>query len=323
MVAFLAQQLVAWGHDVILLASKKSQTPARLISIAPAPLRRFGYGRDRIMLEGAKARAVHAAIKALEHERVDVVHNHVWRMCEPGASLRPPVVTTIHHPLDSWTERARYRACPSSSLVVVSRSQQRSAQGLPVHHVIHNGVPVETYPYSAEKGKYLAFLGRAAPEKGLETAIEVARRTGIPLRIGAKVERNDKYFLERIVPSLRSPLIMFLGEINQDEKRLLLRDALALLHPSQYSDPCPLAAIEAMACGTPVIAFANGALPEIVEDGTTGFVVATLEEMVSAVARTEGLSRSACRKRAGQHFSSRLMAQRYVDVYAHAVALRT
>jgi glycosyltransferase involved in cell wall biosynthesis len=322
MVAFLTRHLVSWGHEVLLLASGKSQTPARLVPIVPTPLRPLGDGMNGTILETAKARAVHAAVKVLRRERVDIVHNHVWRLCQYLGSLHSPVVTTIHHPLDSSTESARYRGCQPSSLVAVSRSQQRSAQGLRIDHIVHNGIAVETYPYGGGKGKYLAFLGRVAPEKGLETAIEVALRTGIPLWIGAKAECDSQYFLEGIRPRLRSALVTFLGEVNQEEKKLLLRDALALLHPSRYSDPCPLAAIEAMACGTPVIALARGALPEIVEDGATGFVVATMEEMVLAVTRTEGLGRSTCRWRAEQYFNSRLMAERYLDVYARAVGIR-
>jgi glycosyltransferase involved in cell wall biosynthesis len=182
---------------------------------------------------------------------------------------------------------------------------------------VHHGQPKDLYrAYYSPRGDYLAFVGRICPEKGIEDAIAIARRTGIPLKIGAKVDRADRaYFEARIAPQLSDPLIEFLGEVNDREKNELFGNALAMLFPINWPEPFGLVMMEAMACATPVIAYPCGSVPEIIENGVTGFVVQNVDEAVQAVSRAAALDRSLIRRQFENRFTVEQMTNKYVEVY--------
>ena len=202
-------------------------------------------------------------------------------------------------------------------LVSISYAQRKPMPPVNWLATVYHGLPQNLYrPYPVARGHYLAFLGRICPEKGIEDAIAIARRTGIPLKIGAKVDKADReYFEARIEPELRDPLLEFVGEVNDAEKNELLGNALAMLFPIAWPEPFGLVMIEAAACGTPVIAFPCGSVPEIVEDGVTGFLVQNVEEAAHAVGRAQTLDRAQIRRRFEQRFTVGRMTGKYLDVY--------
>jgi glycosyltransferase involved in cell wall biosynthesis len=311
MAHLIAEGLVARGHDVMLLATADSQTSGTLIPLADAPWRTEVTALPPEAVTRAKEAAIPRALRILTRERPDAVHNHLWRLLPHRADVAAPMVTTMHHALDVPVNRRRYGRGSGSRLVAISEHQRRCMPELPHVSVINNAVDAQRYPFAEGRGGYLAFLGRVSPEKGLDTAIEVAARTGLALRIAAKIGSDRDFFDARIRPRIDGHTIEYVGELGLADKAALLSGAVALLHPARFSDPCPIAPMEAMACGTPVIGLARGGVPEVVRDGVTGFVVQDLDEMVTAVDRLPALSRRACREHVELHFDAGLMVQRY------------
>ena len=233
----------------------------------------------------------------------------------------------MHGRLDLPDLEPLYRQFSDCPVVSISDAQREPLPWANWQRTVYHGLPLTLYSFRAEPGRYLAFLGRISPEKRVDRAIEIARRTGLPLKIAAKVDKVDReYFETAIRPLLGGPLVDYLGEIGEREKNAFLGNAMALLFPIDWPEPFGLAMIEALACGTPVIAYRQGSVPEIVEDGVTGFIVEGLEDALRAVERICDVDRRRCRQVFEQRFSATRMARTYVSVYQALVtagAVRT
>jgi glycosyltransferase involved in cell wall biosynthesis len=316
-VSYLTEELVRLGHDVTLFASADSQTSARLVACAPHALRLDPQVRDPLphhllMLERVRKQA----------QEFDVLHFHVEHMHLP--LFRPfarKCVSTLHGRLDLPDLVPLYREFRDMPLVSISDSQRRPlltpSAGANFVGTVYHGLPDPVCPFNpAPRGDYLAFCGRVSPEKGLERAIEIARLAGMRLRIAAKIDAADEpYFRARIVPMLRHPLIEFIGEVDEARKPALLGNARALLFPINWPEPFGLAMIEAMSCGTPVIAWPFGSVPEIVEQGVNGVIVDSIDAAVAAVHDIGRIDRARVRARFEERFSAQRMARDYLAVY--------
>jgi glycosyltransferase involved in cell wall biosynthesis len=312
-VAYLTDELVRLGHQVTLFASGDSATRARLVACAPRALRLDSSVRDPLphlllMLERVRQRA---------HE-FDVLHFHIepllhFPLFRP---IKGKTVTTLHGRLDSPDLQPLFREFSDMPVVSISGSQRAPARGLNWLATVYHGLSPDVCPCNpSPKGQYYAFLGRVSPEKGLDRAIEVARRAGARLRIAAKVDPLDEgYFRSRIVPLLGGR-IEFIGEVDEREKPAFLGNAIGLLFPIDWPEPFGLAMIEAMSCGTPVLAWPCGAVPEVVDAGVTGFIVDSVEAAVAKLPALAALDRLQVRRRFEARFSASRMAQDYLAVY--------
>ncbi|HKQ67657.1 MAG TPA: glycosyltransferase family 4 protein [Methylomirabilota bacterium] len=313
-VAALTDELVRRGHQVTLFASGDSQTIGDLKSPVDRSLRLDPEAGDPV--------AAHVLELAQVFERADefdLIHCHVDYLAFPfGRLVRTPTVHTLHGRLDLPHFVPLFRHLRDVAVVSISDAQRAPLRGLDLNWAgtVYHGVALESYPYAEEGGEYLAFLGRISPEKRPDLAIAVAKRLAIPLKIAAKVDPKDRaYFENEIRPLLDDPLIEFIGEIDEASKAGFLGGALALLFPIDWPEPFGLVVIEAMACGTPVVARQCGSVPELIEAGRTGFVVDTLDELVDAVKRVRTLDRAACRRHVEARFSISRMVDDYESVY--------
>ncbi len=315
-VSYLTEELVCQGHEVTLFASGDSVTKAHLVAACRRSLRLDKHCIDQLshqvlMLEHVFQRAA----------EFDIVHFHVDYLHFP-LSRREQLthVTTLHGRLDIPDLVPLYHEFRDMPVVSISNCQREPLPWANWQATIYHGVPADTYQFRAEPGSYLAFLGRISPEKRVDRAIKIARQVQIPLKIAAKVDRVDKDYFEAVVePLLRDSLIEFVGEIGDGEKDEFLGHAYALLFPIDWPEPFGLAMIEAMACGTPVIAYRSGAVPEVMEEGYTGFIVEGLEDAVEAVRRVPELSRKRCREIFYQRFTAARMAHDYVQLYERLI----
>jgi glycosyltransferase involved in cell wall biosynthesis len=317
-VSYLTEELEGLGHDVTLFASGDSVTAAKLISCVPQALRLDASIRDivpyyMLMLDRVRQRS----------EDFDVLHFHIDQFHFP--LFRPiagRTVTTLHGRQDLPDLWPLYAGFADMPLVSISNAQRRPVPNANYVANIPHGLPLDLHsPTVHPRGGYVAFLGRMAPEKRPDRAIAIARALKIPLKIAAKVDPVDaSYFREVIAPLLDGPGVEFIGEINDHQKTRFLGEADALLFPVEWPEPFGLTMIEAMACGTPVLAFRCGSVPEIVEDGVTGAIVDTVDEAIAALPHVFALDRQKVRKRFEQRFSATRMAKDYVDVYRSLLA---
>ncbi len=311
-VSYLTEELVRLGHDVTLFATGDSETQAELVACAPRALR-LSAAQDptayyALMLERLRSRAT----------EFDVLHFHIDHLHLPlFRPLAHKSVTTLHGRLDLPALAPLYRTFAEMPLVSISNSQRAPLSFANWVGTVYHGLAQETCPFNpAPRGDYFAFLGRVSPEKGLDRAIEITRRAGARLRIAAKVDAQDRSYYETCIePILGTPGVEFLGEVTEAGKPALLGNATALLFPIDWPEPFGLAMIEAMSCGTPVIAWRNGAVPEIVEDGVTGFIVDSMDAAVEALDKVSGLDRARVRRRFEERFSAQRMARDYLAVY--------
>jgi glycosyltransferase involved in cell wall biosynthesis len=312
-VAYLTDELVRLGHHVSLFASGDSVTRARLVACAPRALRLDSSVRDPVphllvMLERVRQRA---------HE-FDVLHFHIDPLLHFPLfrGLKEKTVTTLHGRLDLPDLQPLFREFSDMPVVSISDSQRAPARGMNWLATVYHGLSPDVCPCNpSPKGQYFAFLGRVSPEKGLDRAIEIARRAGVHLRIAAKIDSVDEpYFRSRIVPLLGGR-IEFVGEVDEREKPAFLGNALGLFFPIDWPEPFGLAMIEAMSCGTPILAWPNGAAPEIVEDGRSGFLVDSIDAAVAKLPALKALDRIQVRRRFEARFAASRMAQDYLGVY--------
>jgi glycosyltransferase involved in cell wall biosynthesis len=318
-VAALADGLLARGHEVTLFATGDSVSQARLVSAVD---RAIWHDIDFRGEPGWPVARQLAQVQALQAE-FDIIHSHVdYHFFPLLAGLSTMSISTLHARLDQPGYRDMLRCYPYAPLVSISDSQRVAVADLELDWLttIHHGIRPSEFTYSAAHGNYLAFLGRMSPEKGPDVAIRVAEEVGIPLRMGAKVPEEDRAWFEQVVqPLLRHPGVEFLGEVNEAEKGELLRGARALLFPARWPEPFGLTLVEALACGTPVVALNAGSVPELLRDGVTGFVCETGAEMAAACARLDTISRRACRDSFETDFTVDRMVDAYVALYEHAL----
>src|ERR1041385_5440264 len=288
-VSYLTEELVREGHEVTLFASGDSVTKARLVAGCRRALRLDKHCVDQM--------AHHVVMLEKVFQRLhdfEIVHFHIDYLHFP-LSRRQAItqVTTLHGRLDIPDLLPLYESFPEMPVVSISDAQRRPLPGANWQATVYHGLPVGLYQFRAEPGVYFAFLGRISPEKRVDRAVEIAKQLGIPLRIAAKVDKVDRDYFEAVVePLLRDPLVEFVGEIGDGEKEEFLGNAYALLFPIDWPEPFGLVMIEAMACGTPVIAYEGGSVSEVMEDGVTGFIVRDLDDAAKGVDRVRNLDRS-------------------------------
>ena len=316
-VSYITEELVRRGHQVTLFASGDSETGALLVPGCPQSLRLAGKAELGGFLQLPMISDVYDGAA----NRFDVIHSHIDYWSFPFARLtNVPTVATMHGRLDVEELHpvyARYRSMP---LVSISDAQRTPLPLMNWVDTIYHGLPRDLLRFSPGPGKYLAFLGRISPEKRPDLAIEVARRVGIPLKLAAKVDAVDRdYFQTVIKPLLSPPDIEYIGEIGEPEKSEFLGNALAFMFTIDWPEPFGLAMIEALACGTPVIARPCGSIPEVIRNGATGFIVKSVEEMVAAVRDIGKLAREECRREFENRFTVEIMVDRYEQVYRQLI----
>jgi glycosyltransferase involved in cell wall biosynthesis len=317
-VSYLTEELVRRGHEVTLFASGDSVTRARLVSPCERSLRTDDTSLDPLAPHVTMLNQVFRTASDY-----DIIHFHIDYLHFPvSVRANVPNITTLHGRLDIPELELLYREYDGMRVVSISDAQREPLPWLNWQSTVHHGLPEDLYSFTRDHGGYLAFLGRISPEKGLDRAIEIARLAGIKLKIAAKVDPVDQdYFSERIRPLLGDPLVDFIGEIGESKKKDFLGKALALLLPVDWPEPFGLVMIEAMACGTPTIAFKRGAVAEIVHEGVTGFTCDGVETAVSALARIGTISRKRCRQVFEEKFTVARMAKDYLDLYARVIEL--
>jgi glycosyltransferase involved in cell wall biosynthesis len=319
-VSWITDELVRLGHDVTLFASGDSVSDARLEAICPQALRLITGSFNR---EAPMTLLLERAFGA--SDEFDLIHSHLDFHGFPVARrCQAPVLTTLHGRLDLPELEPVYREFAEIPLVSISDAQRQPLPWANWQATVHHGLPRDLYTFHPQQGQYLAFLGRIAPEKCPDRAIAIATRAGIPLRIAAKVDPADRdYFRERIEPLLDHPLVEYLGEITDAEKNDFLGDACALLAPFDWPEPFGLVFIEALACGTPVLAYGRGSVPEIIDDGSTGYICNHLDEFTTAVEQVSLLDRRRCREAFEVRFTVERMVQDYLEVYEQIVSDRS
>jgi len=317
-VAHLTDALVDLGHEVTLFASGEAQTRARLVPVRdqairldPAPLK-SDLAAHLSQLAEVRRRA----------EQFDVIHFHIDMIHFPFFDgMAEKTVTTLHGRLDLKDLAGVYQRWTGFPLVSISDHQRSPLPWANWAATVHHGLAADLYRFSPRSSGYLAFLGRISPEKRPDRAIAIAKRCGMKLKIAAKVDAADRaYFEEKIEPLLHDPLIEFIGEIGDHQKSAFLGEAQGLLFPIDWPEPFGLVMIEAMACGTPVVAYACGSVPEVVEEGLTGFIVQNEDQAVAAVHRLPSLDRLAIRRRFEERYSATAMARRYLEIYHRRAA---
>ncbi|WP_333844279.1 glycosyltransferase family 4 protein [Pelomicrobium sp.] len=320
-VYYLTEELARQGHEVTLFASGDSVTSARLVASVPEALRlnpRVKEPLPYVILQLEQVRQ--------QAERFDILHFHVDFLHFPiFRTIAGKTLTTLHGRLDLPDLQAVYREFREMPLVSISDHQRLPMPPVNWIGTVYHGLPRDVCPFNpSPKGDYFAFLGRISPEKRPDRAIEIARRAGVRLRIAAKVDKVDEaYFRERIEPLLSAPHVEFIGEIDEAQKAEFLGNALGLLFPIDWPEPFGLVMIEAMSCGTPVIAWRCGSVPEVVEPGLSGFIVESIDAAVEAVRRIHMLDRTAVRRRFEQRFSAERMARDYLALYQTLIARET
>lgn len=319
-VSYLTEELVWQGHDVTLFATADSQTSARLIPIAERGVRSDANLSDATPLHvAACARVFEMA------EEFDILHFHLDYVHYPLIQYSPvPTLTTLHNRLDLPELVPLFRQFRNCPFVSISRSHRKPAPYVKWAGNVYHGLALDLYHLEENPEGYLAFLGRICPEKGVDRAIRIANQAGLPLKIASKVDDQQRSYLEKeIRPLMSLANVEFVGEIGDRQKQEFLGKARALLFPINWPEPFGLVMIEAMACGTPVIAFRNGSVDEVMEQGVSGFICESIEEAVIGVERIRELSRAQCRRYFEDRFSVTRMAKDYVALYEAQMELKS
>jgi glycosyltransferase involved in cell wall biosynthesis len=318
-VSYLADGLVQNGHAVTIIGTGDSITKARLIPVCDHGLRLNRKGYDTVAYHISQLDEV-----MLHSDEFDVLHFHNDYLHFPVSRLKNYAhVTTLHGRLDVPGLETVYKRFSDMPLVSISNNQRLALPMALWVATVYHGLPLEQFSMYPDEGKYLAFLGRFSPEKRVDRAVEIARRFGMKLKIAAKVDEKDSDYFEKIRHLLDDPLVENVGEIGEKEKPDFLGNAAALLFPIDWPEPFGLVMIEAMACGTPVIAFSNGSVPEVIDQGITGYIVNTVEGAVDALKKLHLISRTDCRKKCEERFDSRIMVNNYEEVYASIIEMKS
>lgn len=317
-VSYLTEELVKAGHEVTLFASGDSKTSSNLVPVCDRALRLGERPLDPVSFHLLMMEEV------LRREHCfDVIHSHIDCIgFVLGRRATVPVVSTLHGRLDMSEHDFIFREYGNEPVVSISNAQRRPQPGANWLATVYHGLPGDLYCCDKKGGGYLVYVGRVSPEKKVDSAIAIALKSGIPLKIAAKVDSADaEYYRSEIRPLIRGPLIEFLGEVTDAEKNSLIGGALAFLHPVDWPEPFGLSMLEAMACGTPVIARRRGSIPEVVDHGKTGFVFEEDDEAVSYILNDcPSFSREDCRARFEERFLSERMAADYLSVYEGVVS---
>jgi glycosyltransferase involved in cell wall biosynthesis len=315
-VSYLTEELVQLGHEVTLFASGDSITRAQLVPVCPQALRLDPDCVDQLAHHILLLEQVFK-----DPSRFDIIHFHIDYLHFPWSRrMNIPHVTTLHGRLDIPDLVPLYQEFREMPVVSISNDQRAPLPWLNWQGTVYHGLPADLLTFHELPERYLAFLGRISPEKGVEQAIQIARQSGMALRIAAKVDPVDQdYYDEEIRPLLDEPGVEFIGEIGEDEKDTFLGNAYALLFPINWQEPFGLVMIEALACGTPVIAYRHGSVPEVIEDGVTGLMVDDPAGAVYAVERVATLSRKLCRQVFEERFSAARMAGGYLTIYQRLI----
>lgn len=318
-VSYLTEELVGLGHEVTLFASGDSETNAKLVGACPRALWQDENCRESLPYEVRLMELVFEDVS-----RFDVIHFHTDYIQFPWLRRQPcPNVTTVHAPLYAPQLKRLFGEYAETPLVSISDNQRLPIPGANWQATVYHGLPRDLHTFRKGPGDYLAFLGRASPQKRLDRAIAIARQAEMKLKVAAKINREEQHFKQTIEPVLDEARdwVEFIGQVGGREKDEFLGNAHALLFPIDGPEAFGLVMIESLACGTPVIAWRNGSVPEVIDDGSAGFVVESLEEAVQAVGRVSGLSRQTCRQVFEDRFDAARMTREYVEVYrrlAHA-----
>jgi glycosyltransferase involved in cell wall biosynthesis len=318
-VSYLTEALVEMGHDVTLFASGDSLTAAHMVSVVPRALRLDPGKPDPLVWHTIMMDRVLNAAPAF-----DVIHFHtdVLQLALVG-HCRSACLSTAHGRLDLPDLKPLFSCFPDHPMVSISNSQRAPLPWVNWRATVHHGLPLGLYRLHPQPQDYFAFVGRISPEKRADRAIEIAKACGVPLRIAAKVDAADRaYYESTIKPLLDHPLVSYEGEIDDAQKDELIGNARALLMPIDWPEPFGLVMIEAMACGTPVIAYGQGSVPEIIDDGVTGFVVHDQQQAIAAARNIGQIDRRRCRQVFERRFCARVMATRYLEVYQELVEER-
>jgi glycosyltransferase involved in cell wall biosynthesis len=315
-VSWLSEELVRLGHEVTVFASGDSLTTARLIPSCHESLRLSPESIDHLAHHFVQMEQV------LRHkDEFDIIHFHVDYLHYPISRRERYIhVTTLHGRLDIPDLVPLYEVYSEMPVVSISDSQREPLPHLNWQSTVHHGMPIGTYKFHRSNSDYLAFLGRTSPEKGLDRAIEIAKAAGMRLKIAAKVDKADQDYFEAVIqPLLGSAHVEFIGEIGYPEKNDFLGNAAALLFPIAWPEPFGIVMIEAMACGTPIIAYPFGSVPEVIEDGVSGYLVSDLAGAVEAVKQLDKIDRKKVRKHFENNFTSDRMALDYLKIYERMV----
>ncbi len=319
-VSYLTEALVDLGHKVTLFASGDSITKADLVPCCHRALR-----LDKKCIDPLAYHVVMMEKVRQQSSGFHLIHNHNDYTAYPMLrKIVKPNLTTLHGRLDIPELQSIYQEFNDIPLVSISNSQRAPLPYVNWSGTVYHGLPKDLYKFQPGPGKYLAFIGRVSPEKRVDSAIEIALALGMPLKIAAKVDRVDEeYYMTKIKPMMQSSLIEFIGEIGEAEKGEFLGSAIALLFPIDWPEPFGLCMIEAMACGTPVIARRRGSVEEVMRDGVSGYIIDTIEEAVEAVKKVSLLSRKGCREEFENRFTAERMAKDYLALYEGLLKTRT
>jgi glycosyltransferase involved in cell wall biosynthesis len=311
-VYYLVEELVAGGHEVTLFASGDSKTSARLVPIVRQALRLDPHCVDPL---------AHHIVQLEEvmdrQNEFDIIHFHTDYIHFPvSIHCTTPCLTTLHGRLDIPDLLPVYQKFPLQRVVSISDNQRLPLSKANWIGTVYHGLPPGLHPLQQQEGNYLAFIGRVSPEKGVDKAIEIAIGCNCPIKVAAKVDKVDQsYFEKHIAHLMDHPLVEFIGEINEEQKTGFLGNAKALLFPIDWEEPFGIAMIEAMSCGTPVIAFRRGSVPEVIDDGVTGFIVESISQAVEAVKKIKTLCNTTIRKVFEEKFTAARMAEDYLKIY--------